>query len=334
MNEWSPAPERSYMFTWIAALENLGQALSYSVGGSLDDIHKRPMDEWDRFNGICETGVSTTWSLNYYVAGFAGLVAGLSFLAIVSNTPDEMEGSYISAEELRYCRRYCKVDANTFTEKVTVTKSAEAPILAMLTNKAAWATGTLHFCFAWGVNVLLFYLPTYLEEYYQEGTELAGQLVAVSQLVAMAIGLATGLVADWLISTRLTVRQTRISVMAVCVCLFSAGMLVPFYVEDRMVGTGFALLALAVVPMAQAGYGANYADICPHYTLVLLSIFNSFANLSSPLSIFVEGNILGAHSFSVDQNWERAACLSVGIFFLGFLVYAGFMEGHPIQDIN
>ena len=55
------------------------------------------------------------------------------------------------------------------------------------------------------------------------------------------------------------------------------------------------------------------ADICPHYTLVLFSIFNSLANLSSPYSLLIEGNILGAHSFSVD---------------------AGFMEGHPIQDNN
>ena len=46
--------------------------------------------------------------------------------------------------------------------------------------------------------------------------------------------------------------------MVVCVCVFSAGMLVPFLAHDPMIGTGFALLALAVVPMEQAGSAANW----------------------------------------------------------------------------
>jgi len=160
--EWCPAPERSTLLAITLGAAQAGfQALSFSAGGTLDDVAKIPQDSWAKSKDLCGTGISTSWDLTFYSFGIFGGLAGIATLLFVADTPEELP--WITPEELRYCRRYCKKDADRGV-KVEVTKSAEPPIYAMLMEPAAWAPAMAHFSFNFSGITLANYLPTYFEQ--------------------------------------------------------------------------------------------------------------------------------------------------------------------------
>jgi len=97
-------------------MECLWQAVGFSLGGYFDDIDKIPRTPYAIEKGICATGISTSWQLNFYAAGGIGVFFTLLFACMATNTP--FESVLISEEERRYCLRYAKKDANSVVAKV------------------------------------------------------------------------------------------------------------------------------------------------------------------------------------------------------------------------
>ena len=106
-----------------------------------------------------------------------------------------------------------------------------------------------------------------------------------------------GVVADYLISKGLSVRNTRKLVTAVGFCPTAICLCIVGYVPCNNQGTSIALITIIVGVMnfSYSGYGVNQLDLSPQFAGIIWSITAFVSNVSGSLTPLVTGYITNKH---------------------------------------
>ena len=127
---------------------------------------------------------------------------------LIASTPESHPT--ITEAERAYLQATVKEDADVVTDKVEVTKSPSPPWLNFFTTPCAWALYLNHFAAGWGAYTLMTYLPKYMKEVLDFDMQKAGAIAVLPYILQWLAFFASGVVADHLIATKLSVRSTRL----------------------------------------------------------------------------------------------------------------------------
>lgn len=259
---WTPASERSRVISLNFSGMYLGTVLALVVSPPII--------------------VALGWRWLFYLSGALGVIWVATWLLCVTDTPEQS-------------RRVTPAELETILAARPEAPLAGAiPWNAILHEKAVWAIVLAHFCSNFGFNILLLWLPTYLDRTFGVPLARVGAYALVPWIATFFASNGAGWLGDWM-------RGRGVRVGTIRKALQSASFLggaVPLLALPA-VSSPWAAIALVTVSAAfngvgLAAYGVNHLDIGPRYAGVLMGISNTIAAVPGIVGVAAAGVILKA----------------------------------------
>ncbi|XP_047588607.1 probable small intestine urate exporter isoform X1 [Lutra lutra] len=298
--KWAPPLEKNQLINIAISGHLMGSFITLLIGGFL-----------------CQTKV---WPSIFYI--FGGIGCAYSFLWFLLVYDDPIHHQFISAGEKEYI--VCSLAQQGCSPGWSL------PIKAMIKSLPLWGILVFHFTEFWIFNILVAYLPTYINSVLQANFRDSGILSALL-LGAACIGtILGGLLVDFLHSRKIfrlvTIRKLSTAI----------GVLVPsvVFVSLHWVRFSFSasmgLLALSSVTstFCQTGALVNILDIAPRYTSFLQGLSEVFAYSSGAISSTVAGFLISQDS---EFGWRNVFLIAVSINMSGLVFYLIFGQA-KVQD--
>lgn len=187
----------------------------------------------------------------------------------------------------------------------------------MLRSKAVWAIATAHICINWSLYLVLSWFPTFVNRELGADLQLAGFLALAPIAMSLVMAPIAGRLFDGLIGKgfdRLKVRRVMQSLAFVGI---TAAMLAITLTDSLILSVTVITLSNALTALSIGGFATNHLDIAPNQSGLLMGVTNTFAAVSSSVSVFASGWIQDATG-GWDAVFQTAAVVSV----LGAVIYA------------
>lgn len=149
-----------------------------------------------------------------------------------------------------------------------------------------------------------------------------GFLAALPYVVKAFVGPAGGVLVDWLIKNKMSVKNTRRCVFTFGCTTASIFILITGYAETPALAVAFLTIGVGITGLNASGYAVNILDIAPQYAGVIMGVTNVFG--ASPG--FISPQIVGIVTPNKTAGewrivfWITAIVYIIGIVIFGLLV--------------
>ncbi|MDO8433375.1 MAG: ACS family MFS transporter [Candidatus Binatus sp.] len=243
------------------------------------------------------------WPALFYISGALGGVWVAFWMIFASDRPENSKR--ISPDEL---------------ELITSSRTAEplainVPWAAIAREKAVWAIVVAHFCSNFGYNILLLWMPTYLNHTFHVPLARVGVYSIIPWIATFFTVSAAGWLSDLLIARGVEVGSVRKSMQAAAFAIGAIPLcLVPFAWSPA---TAVALLTVAASAngISSAAFGVNHLDVAPTYAGILMGISNTVATIPGIIGVAATGLIVQATKSFSAVFYLIAAVYCAGMFF-------------------
>nr|XP_036850364.1 sodium-dependent phosphate transport protein 1-like isoform X2 [Manis javanica] len=236
---------------------------------------------WIKWSPPLERGRLTSVSLS----GAGG--CALSLLWFVLFYDDPKDHPCINISEKEYI-------TSSLLQQVSSSRQP-LPIKAMLKSLPLWAISFGTFAFQWTNNIMILFMPVFLNSKLHVSIKQNGLLSAVPYLLAWMIGIIAGETADFLLSRNI------LSIVIIRKLFTTLGLLLPAFfhmclccLSSSVYGSIiFLVLANATGSFCLSGIIINALDIAPRYYGFLKGVTNLIGMLGALISSSLTGVILG-----------------------------------------
>lgn len=294
-SKWAPPSERTRLFTITVAGCPVGTILSMPLSGVMSKY-----------------GFDGGWASVFYCFGAIGLLWFFVWQLAIHGSPSEHPT--ITPEEKDYIEESIA--------QLPKTKKGEVPWKSIFTSGPVWAIITANFTADWGMYTILICLPKYFIEVLHFDLAKTGFLAALPYVVKAFVGPAGGVLVDWLIKNKMTVRNTRRCVFTVGCTTAALFILITGYATSPALAVAFLTIGVGITGLNASGYAVNILDIAPQYAGVIMGVTNVFG--ASPG--FISPQIVGIVTPNKTAGewrivfWITAIIYIIGIVVFGFLV--------------
>ncbi len=248
--------------------------------------------------------VAWGWRALFYISGGLGGLWLAVWLAKASDRPETSPA--VSAAEL----------ATIQAGRSAPLHAGSVPWQRIFREPAVWAIILAHVCHNWGFNILLLWLPTYLDRIFGVPLPRVGGLALIPWLVTFAASNTGGWIADRLSARGLATVKVRKLIQGTAFVLGAAPLLaIP---AARSAGVAIALVAVSAAgnSLGLAAFGVNHLDVGPSYAGVLMGISNTIATIPGIVGVAATGFIL------------QATGSFTAVFYLTAAIYLGGAAGY------
>ncbi|XP_045860959.1 probable small intestine urate exporter isoform X1 [Meles meles] len=298
--KWAPPLEKSQLVNIAVSGQLMGSFITLLIGGFL-----------------CQT---KGWPSIFYIFGGIGCVCSFLWFLLVYDDP--IHHRFISADEKEYI--VCSLAQQDCSPGWSL------PIKAMIKSLPLWGILVFYFTEFWIFNIVITYLPTYINSVLQANIRDSGILSALL-LGAACIGtILGGLLADFLHSRKIFRLVTIRKLSTAIGVLFPSAAFVSLYWVRFSFSASMGLLALSSVTITfcQTGALVNILDIAPRYTSFLQGLLEVFAYSSGAISSTVAGFLISQDS---EFGWRNVFLIAVSINMSGLVFYLIFSQA-KVQD--
>ena len=279
LSVWAPYKERGRFWSFAATGEALGTIVALGVGPAL--VHA---------NG---------WRSIFFACAASGGVWALLFGLLAASHPEKHRG--ISATELAHIQ----------ASRPPRPPPVFTPYWRILTNRPFLATIVTHCAYNWGYYIGLSWVSSFFNSKYDADLAQLGLLSIAPFIVILIATSLSGIMADGLENgcgaSATCARKVVNSIGMVGGALGFALLAIVCGPPGRLprsqayVGAGCLSVAIGLGGFAVgAGYWANFVDLSPRHSQVLLAISNSFASVPGILGLSLTGSLLS----STGDDWR------------------------------
>lgn len=291
---WAPAHERSRLVGIANAGSQIGNVVSFSLGGYL-----------------CVNGFSGGWPSIFYTFGAIGAVWTILWVALSAKDPDHH--AFIGETEKAYIKAH--------TKSVGTTKM-KTPWLGIIKSASFWGLVFAHFSSNFGTYLFLTQLPTYMKEVLKFDVKSSGFLASLPFIVFWFIILVSGQIGDKLIVSK------KLSKVAVRKLFNTLGLILPAaavgalcFVTCSTPYVGVALLTIGLATTG-CGYGAgfmvNYNDIGGPFAGLIFGMVNTFGTMPG----FIAPGLVGILTPNGAQSeWRLVFIITIIVYLVGAVGY-------------
>jgi ACS family sodium-dependent inorganic phosphate cotransporter len=315
-------------------LMGMGEGVAYPSAFTLL-ARWTPMQEKSRASAICHSAGSLGlvialiiapwlatqfgWQSIFYAFGTLGFLWAVAWWRSVSSTPAAHPN--VTDAELAY------ITGKGQSDSTPATTTNAIPWRQLLSQPSILAVFVNHFCFNWGIFVLISWLPSYFSN--QLNVEMRSMWIyAVPPWLAIFVTTnAAGAIADRAIAAGVSVLRVRTIAQTI-------GMLGPAIGLFVVSGASNALEAVIVLSFvtglsgcALVGFGTNFLDIAPRYAGVLWGVSNTFATIPGILGVLITGWLVG-----MTGTYSSTFLLTAAIYCTGIVVWLLFASGEKVTD--
>lgn len=291
---WAPPLERSRLVGIANAGSQIGNVVSFSLGGYL-----------------CVNGFNGGWPSIFYVFGGVGIVWVILWVALTAKSPAEHH--FISQAEKEY------IIANT---KKTSIKQKSTPWLGIIKSASFWGLVSAHFSSNFGTYLFLTQLPTYMKEILKFDIKSSGGLSSLPFIFFWFIILLSSMIGDKMIESKKFSRE------AVRKIFNTLGLILPALAVGGLCfvtcSTPYIGVALLVVGLSTTGcgYGAgfmvNYNDIAGPYAGLVFGMVNTFGTMPG----FIAPGLVGVLTPNgLQSEWRIVFIITIIIYVIGAIGY-------------
>jgi ACS family sodium-dependent inorganic phosphate cotransporter len=252
--------------------------------------------------------VAFGWPALFYISGAIGSLWVICWLIFAADSPESARG--ITRAELQLITSSRGAEA----------RAARIPWASIAREKAVWAIVLAHFCSNFGFNILLLWLPTYLNHRFGVTLARVGGYSLVPWIATFAAVNAGGWIADGMLLRGIGVGATRKTLQTVAFGLGAAPLLAMPAAPTPLAAIVLLTVSAAASGLGLSAYGVNHLDVGPTYAGVLMGITNSIAALPGIIGVAAAGFILRATGSFNAVFYLIAAVYAVGM--LGYLAWA------------
>ena len=251
------------------------------------------------------------WHALFYLSGAVGVVWVFIWLWKTSETPEQCAG--MTRDEL----------ATIIAGRPEAPRALAIPWGRIAREKAVWAIALAHFCSNFGFNILLLWLPTYLDKTFSVPLAKLGHFSLIPWVATFIMANGAGWIADAMRRANFKVVTIRKTLQSVS---FVGGAMPLFFlpsVTTPQAAIALVTLSAAMNPgVAVAAYGVNHLDISPRYAGILMGISNSIATIPGIVGVAATGFILRATG-----SFAAVFYLIASIYLIGAIGYAMLAAG-------
>lgn len=289
LSRWVPAHERSRATTFCHSAASLGVVAAILVA------------PW--------IAVTLGWEAIFYIFGGIGFFWYFFWHRYASSTPRKHPS--ITCEELDEIEQTTGND-----EKITVPWSELARL------PAVWAVFVNHFCFSWGLFVLLSWLPSYFSSQLNIQLESVWVYTVPPWLVLFLTTNTAGHIADRLIAGGMSVTLVRKLAQSVGMLGLALGLLALNQVSSAVQAVILLCFAIGLGGFALAGFGTNFLDIAPRYAGIVWGVSNTFATIPGIVGVVITGWLV-----ETTGTYSSAFVLTAALNFFAVMVWWLFATG-------
>jgi len=295
---WAPPVERSLLMTISSIGSLFGIMFSQPVSGVICSS--------DHFGG---------WPSAFYVFGACGFIWGLFWYKFAFNSPEEHPT--ISKDELEFI--------NLTVPKVT--KDDRNPWKDIVKSLPVWALVAAFTSFAWGMEMLFTFLPTFLKDILGFNISQSGFIASLPYLVMMVLSNVMSYIADYLRANKyLTTNQTRKIFNTAGQVGAGVFMIITGYVGcNPSLAVVMLCFALGINTMCFSGCNVNAVDLSSKYCGIVHGFANTLANISG----FVAPTMVGimTEKNNTKEQWQVIFFISAAIYAFGSIIFLLFGSG-------
>jgi len=301
---WAPPLERSRLFSITAAGCPVGTILTMPLTGLLTKY-----------------GFDGGWASVFYVFGCVGLLWFFVWCLAVHPSP----GTHptISEAEKKYILESLEQKANE--------KSGPVPWVKIITSVPVWATIVANFTADWGLYTILICIPKFFQKVLGFDIATTGFLVSLPYLIKAIVGPSGGIIADMLITYKMSVRNVRRLIFTIGCSTASVFIVGVGYAKSKALALALLCTGVGFTGLNSTGYAVNILDIAPRYAGIIIGFSNVFGSMPGFISPHLVGIITTKNTPEEWQLvfWITALIYGVGVVFF-FLTVSG--DKQPWND--
>jgi ACS family sodium-dependent inorganic phosphate cotransporter len=285
---WTPAAERARVIAFNFSAMHLGTVVAFVLSPPII--------------------IAFGWPALFYLSGIAGALWVAAWLLKAADRPEDARG--ISARELAHITAGRGADA----------RAGRVPWRAIADEPAVWAIVLAHFCSNFGFNILLLWLPTYLNHTFGVKLERVGALSLVPWIATFVVINVGGVAADAMLKRGMRTGTVRKLMQTSAFALGALPLLA--LPGARSAGAAIALVTFSAAAsgFGNSGFGVNHLDVGPTHAGVLMGISNTLATIPGIIGVAAAGFIVQATSSFAAVFYLIAAVYVVGL--VGYLAWA------------
>lgn len=314
---WAPPGERSASASIIYSGNYLGTALALGLTAAQVSVAGGPAFAWARVGGG-----DVAWAWVFYSHALVVALWAAAWLWLVRDSPGVHEGCAPG-------ERAALDAARPPPQLPSLAALAATPWRAILRTRPFYAVVVNHFTTNFSTYVLSSWLPTFIADYLGEKPDTAGVDATTPYLLAWAVAVCGGLVADRAITRGTSV--TLVRKVAQCASVFvTAGLLAAVtYVPTASGALAVLTLAVGVSGLTETGYHCNHVDLFPAHAATAFAVTNLVGNMGGIVGPQLIGAILNTSDGSNPSvgQWRESFFLAAGVNVFGGVVWALFASG-------
>ncbi|XP_035297403.1 sodium-dependent phosphate transport protein 4 isoform X2 [Cricetulus griseus] len=286
---WAPPNERSRLCSIALSGMILGTFAVLLVGGVISE--------------------ALGWPFVFYIFGAIGCVFCLVWFILVYDDP--VSHPWISDPEKEYI-------LSSLHQQVSSEKQP-LPIKAILTSLPVWSMCLCTMTHQWLVNTFMVYTPTYISSVFKVNIRDNGFLSSLPFIVAWAVGILGGQLADFLLKKNFRLVTVR-KIITILGNTPPAALIValPYVQSSYITSIAFLTLSCGISPLCQSGIYINALDIAPRYASLLMGSSRGLAHSSAVLVPIVGGFFLNQDP---ELGWRNFFFLLFAINQFGLIIY-------------
>lgn len=232
------------------------------------------------------------WPAVFYITGGASLVWVAAWFLLMHDNPEDHPR--ISPEEKKYILEAIRAEQSQ-------AKPTQTPWCAILSSLPLWAITVAHTGCMFGFNLLLTQLPSYMDSILGFSITSTGLLSSLPFLSQFLVGIASGILGDWLVSSgHIGVHTSRRLFCTVSVLLPGLLIVLVGYMGCNTTMSVVVLcLSSGFVGAMCSGQLANTHDLSPNFSGTSMGITNTIAYAVSMCVPVIAG------AMTADQTLEE-----------------------------
>ncbi|MDB6089340.1 MAG: transporter [Gammaproteobacteria bacterium] len=297
LGRWVPPHERTRAVTRYMSGIPCGQVLGFIGTGWI----------------IAQSG----WPMAFYVFGGIGLVWAAVWLPNVTDDPGS--DPHISRRELRLLRG----------QSAAPEEQRAMPWRRYLTAFPVWAIFVTHFCNNWALYLLISWLPSYFRDALGLSISNASLFAAAPWLATFVTANLAAMAADKAIASGVSVtlvRRVTIGVGLVGIAIF---LMLARDVHSPTMALTLMCAATGCLGIGMAGFPANWLDIAPGHSAVLVGISNTIATIPGIAGVAITGWLV-----ETTGTYSSAFLLTAAVSVGGAVFYLLFGSARPLDGLE
>jgi len=250
------------------------------------------------------------WPALFYISGGIGALWVVAWWMTTASRPEDSHRISAAELEMIVARRAAQPHAES------------VPWNAIVREKAVWAIVAAHFCSNFGFNILLLWMPTYLNHTFHVPLEHVGSYALIPWIATFATVNCAGWFSDWMRANGAGVGNLRKAMQGTAFALGAAPLIALPLASSPGAAVAMLTISAAANGIGLAAYGVNHLDVGPTYAGILMGISNSIATLAGTIGVAAAGFIAqSTGSFSAVFRMIAA------VYCAGMIVYIAWGSG-------